>query len=80
MNTSKHRLNVVDDKTIPKEGTTEVVAQPLVVWNMADAFLQDHEDIYKKNKATEWKIQQWTNQTEVCVHWLSKMLFILCQS
>lgn len=35
----------------------------------ANAFLQEHEDIYKKNKATEWKIQQWINQTEVCVHW-----------
>jgi len=37
MNTSKYRLNAVDDKTIRKEGTTEVVAQPLLwyeIWMM----------------------------------------------
>jgi len=37
MNTSKYRLNAVDDKTIPKERTTEVVAQPLLwyeIWLM----------------------------------------------
>lgn len=37
MNTSKYRLNAADDKTIPKERTAEVVAQPLLwyeIWLM----------------------------------------------
>jgi hypothetical protein len=30
MNTSKYKLNTVDDKTITNERTTKVVAQPLL--------------------------------------------------
>lgn len=45
-------------KLYPKKEPQKSLHNHFCGMKMANAFWQEHEDIYKKNKATEWKIQQ----------------------